>query len=105
MTVLGNVSGILNLIFFVVLLNWIAAIFASQLFRGELPQQDVNGNPLNVQFFTIWNSFIGMYQIFSSENWTAIVYSVTAADVHWNTAWIGAAFFIMWFILANCKRH
>ncbi|KAF2094858.1 calcium channel-like protein subunit Cch1 [Rhizodiscina lignyota] len=99
--VLGNMSGIINLIYFVFLLNWIGAIFASQLFRGELPTVDSQGNQLTVTFFTIWNSFIGMYQIFSSENWTTIMYSVTAAEVHFKTAWIGATFFILWFILAN----
>jgi voltage-dependent calcium channel len=93
----------LNLIYFVFLLNWIAAILASQLFRGQVPALGIDGSQLNVTFFTIWNSFIGMYQVFSSENWTSIVYSVTAADVGFNTAWIGAAFFILWFILANCK--
>jgi hypothetical protein len=41
-----------------------------------------------------------MYQVLSSENWTILMYNVTH-DVGWDTAWIGAAFFILWFILAN----
>ncbi|KAB8339248.1 hypothetical protein FH972_022182 [Carpinus fangiana] len=99
MLVLGNISGILNLILFVFLLTFLVAILASQLFRGELPQEDAQGNVIEMNFSNIWNSFLGMYQIFSSENWTAILYNVQAYDAGWKTAWIGALFFILWFIL------
>ncbi|KAK5693939.1 calcium channel protein [Elasticomyces elasticus] len=98
--VLRHVSGILNLILFVFLLTFLAAIFASQLFRGQLPLEDDQGNTVNVNFGSIYNSFLGMYQILSSENWTTILYDVTRFNVQYHTAWIGAAFFILWFILA-----
>jgi hypothetical protein len=42
-----------------------------------------------------------MYQILSSENWTTILYGVAQFSYPWNTAWISAAFIVMWFILAN----
>ena len=102
-TVLGNFAGLANLILFVFLLCFLAAIFATQIFRGELPEYDDNGDALQVSFFTIWNAFLGMYQIFSSENWTDIMYNVTSYNVIWDNGWIGAAFCILWFILANCK--
>jgi voltage-dependent calcium channel len=102
---LGTVSGLLNLILFVFLLTFLAAILASQLFRGELPREDDSGEPLEVNFYSIYNSFLGMYQILSSENWTGILYNVTNYDRYWNTAWIGAAFLILWFVLANCKSR
>ncbi|GAB7348680.1 hypothetical protein MBLNU459_g7040t3 [Dothideomycetes sp. NU459] len=101
MTVLGNFFGLTNLILFVFLLCFLVAIFASQIFRGELPYQSDSGETLVVSFFTIWNSFLGMYQIFSSENWTTIMYNVTAYNVIYDNGWIGAAFCIIWFILAN----
>ncbi|KAF2430502.1 hypothetical protein EJ08DRAFT_235692 [Tothia fuscella] len=101
MTVLGNFSGLLNLILFVFLLTFLAAILAAQMFRGSLPQQNSSGNTIKITFDSLYNSFLGMYQIFSSENWTTMVYSVTNYDVFFNTAWMGAAFFILWFILAN----
>lgn len=103
MIVLGNVSGLLNLILFVFLLTFLASIFASQLFRGEIPQQDMNNNTIRIPFFDIYNCFLGMYQIFSSENWTTILYNVTAYQQAYGTAWIGATFCILWFIFANCK--
>ena len=100
MIVLGNVSGLVNLILFVFLLTFLASIFAAQLLRGELPQQQ-DGDTLVVSFFTIYNSFLGMYQILSSENWTTIMYSITESQQPFGTAWIGAAFCILWFIFAN----
>ncbi|PNS19004.1 hypothetical protein CAC42_6099 [Sphaceloma murrayae] len=101
MVVLGNFSGLANLILFVFLLTFLAAIFATQLFRGELPALDANGEAVEVTFFTIWNAFLGMYQILSSENWTTILYNVTTYQVAVNNGWIGAAFCILWYILAN----
>jgi len=102
MIVLGNVGGLMNLILFVFLLTFLASIFASQLLRGELPFED-DGDVLPVSFFTIYNSFIGMYQILSSENWTSILYNVTSSQVDSSSSWIGASFCILWFIFANCR--
>lgn len=101
MLVFGNVTGLLNLILFVFLVSFLTAIFAVQIFRGEIPVNDPNGNPIHVTFFDIYNSFVGMYQVLSSENWTILMYNATQYDVGWDTAWIGAIFFILWFILAN----
>ena len=101
MVVFSNIVGLLNLIVFVFLLTFLTAILASQMFRGEIPQTDNSSNTIRIQFFDVWNSFIGMYQVFSSENWTTLLYNVTQYDVQWDTAWLGAIFFIMWFVFAN----
>ncbi|KAL2269870.1 hypothetical protein VTJ83DRAFT_2054 [Remersonia thermophila] len=98
--VLGNVKGIMNLMVFVFLITFLMSIFASQLFRGQIPPADSDGEPISVPFNTIYNSFLGMYQVLSSENWTDILYNVTAYTVHEKTAWIGAIFIIGWFILS-----
>lgn len=101
MVVLGNVTGLLNLIVFVFLLTFLTAIFAVQLFRGEIPSTDANGDTIHVTFANLYNSFIGMYQVLSSENWTLLMYNATGYELQWDAAWIGAAFFILWYILAN----
>ncbi|KAJ9661937.1 calcium channel protein [Neophaeococcomyces mojaviensis] len=101
MLVFGNALGLINLIVFVFLFTFLAAIMASQLFRGDIPPQDAAGGSIQVQFYDIWNSFIGMYIILSSENWTGILYNVTQFNVRWDTAWLGAIFCILWFIMAN----
>jgi voltage-dependent calcium channel len=101
MVVFGNIVGLLNLIVFAFLVTFLAAILASQLFRGEFPQTDNAGSTIHITFFTIYNCWIGMYQVLSSENWTILLYNATQFDDQWSTAWLSAVFFIMWFILAN----
>jgi hypothetical protein len=98
--VLGNASGIANLMLFVFLITFLLSIFAVQLLRGELPLS-LGGEEVQVTFSTIYNAFLGMYQVLSSENWTSILYNVTGVGRSRDSAWIGAAFFIGWFILAN----
>ena len=98
--VLGNVTGIGNLMLFVFLITFLMAIFAAQLFRGEIPAQDSQGNQIRIPFNTIYNSFLGMYQILSSENWTDVLYHVTSFTTALNIAWIGAVFLMGWFTLA-----
>ncbi|KAM0723123.1 hypothetical protein Q7P37_001323 [Cladosporium fusiforme] len=94
--VLRHVSGVLNLILFVFLLTFLAAIFATQLFRGVIDDDEAK-----VTFGTVFNSFLGMYQIFSTEDWTDMLYNVTSSSTDWGTAWVGAIFLIIWFILAS----
>lgn len=98
--VLGNITGISNLMLFVFVIALLMAIFASQLFRGEIPQFDEDGEHIEITFNTIFNSFLGMYQILTSENWTDILYNVTSYTTSLQTAWYGAIFLIGWFILA-----
>ena len=102
MVVFGDVGCLRNLSLFVFLLTFLASIFASKLFRGEIPES-ADGDTIRVPFNDIWNSFIGMYIIFSSENWTEILYTVTGYQKAYGTAWIGASFCILWFIFANCE--
>ncbi|KAI9734913.1 MAG: calcium channel protein [Cirrosporium novae-zelandiae] len=101
MVVFGNASGFINLVLFVFLLTFLVAIFAAQILRGQFPLEDSSGNTNFISFFNIYNSFIGMYQILSSENWTTLLYGATESNVGWDTAWILAGFFILWYILAN----
>ncbi|CAJ2513426.1 Uu.00g015450.m01.CDS01 [Anthostomella pinea] len=98
--VLGNATGIGNLIVFVFLITFIMAIFAVQLFRGELPLYDDGGDLVRISFYNIFNSFLGMYQILSSENWTDVLYNVTSYTTAVNSSWYGALFLIGWFILS-----
>ena len=101
MTVYSNIVGLLNLIVFVFLITFLTAILASQLFRGDVNNADQSGQTIHITFFDIYNSFLGMYQVLSSENWTSLMYTTTSFDFHWHTSWLASIFFIMWFILAN----
>ncbi|CAI7660877.1 unnamed protein product [Penicillium glandicola] len=99
--VFRNTVGLLNLIFFLFLMTFLSAIFATQLFRSQIPAEDPSGTTIMITFSNIYNSFLGMYQILSSENWTTILYNATAYTTNFNTAWISAAFLILWFIVSN----
>lgn len=99
--VLGNSSGIFNLMFFVFLMTFLVSIFASQLFRGQIPTHEPDSGEFNrVSFYTFFNSFLGMYQVLTSENWTEILYNVTSHTRHARTSWIGAIFLVGWFIVS-----
>lgn len=98
--VFRNVVGLSNLILFVFLMTFLAAIFAVQLFRGIFPTQYDSGTEIDMTFSTIYNSFLAMYQILSSENWTVILYGSTTFTTSYGTAWISAAFIIIWFTLS-----
>ncbi|THC97538.1 hypothetical protein EYZ11_002961 [Aspergillus tanneri] len=95
--VFRNAKGLLNLILFVLLITYLASIFATQLFRSQLPDDD----NVEINFGNIYNSFLGMYQILSSENWTDILFNATAYTNPFKTAWISAIFLILWFVVAN----
>lgn len=96
--VLGDASGIGNLVLFVFLITFLMAIFACELFRGEM---EVEGDAAEVNFSTTYNSFIGMYQILSSEDWTGMLFELTSISSGRGTGWIPGIFFIGWFILGN----
>ena len=99
--VFRNTVGLLNLIGFVFLITFIAAIFATQLFRRQIPSEDPDGGSIQIRFSDLYNSFLGMYQILSTENWTEILYNATAYTREYRTSWVSAIFFILWFVLAN----
>lgn len=98
--VLGNASGLLNLILFVVCAVYIVALMACQLVRGDAPRE-IYGQAQEMTFKNIFNSFLGMYQILSSENWTTILYGVQSMETLYNQAWVGAIFFIIWFVFSQ----
>jgi hypothetical protein len=96
MSVFGNMHGLANMVLFLMLVNYLAALFASQLLRGDLQSS------LAMNFGQIFTSFLAVYQVFSSENWTNVLYSAAAAEVPLGQAWVVILFFVGWFFFANC---
>ncbi|KAG8696198.1 calcium channel protein, partial [Ceratobasidium sp. 394] len=78
--VFGNMTGLANMVLFLLLTNYIAALVAVQLLRGDLPEDT------DMNYAQISLSFLGMYQIFSSENWTTILYNAVASQVRYQQA-------------------
>jgi hypothetical protein len=88
--------GLVNMSLFLILVNFIAALVAIQLLRGDMPGQD------SMNFGQLFNSYLAIYQVFSSENWTNVLYSVTQAEIPLGQAVILAIFIPSWFLFANC---
>jgi len=84
---------------FLLLANFIAALFAIQLFRSDI---DAN-NTMN--FLHVGNAFLAMYQILSSENWTNILWSTSDSQDPFHQRWIAILLCAGWLFFANCELH
>ena len=54
----GNLYGLVNMSLFLILANYLAALVAVQLLRGDMSSSD------NMNFKEIYNSFLAMYAAF-----------------------------------------
>ncbi|PWN36130.1 uncharacterized protein FA14DRAFT_160990 [Meira miltonrushii] len=98
--VFGSLSGLFNMIVFLLLMVGLASLVAVQLFRGDIPEVS-EGQTNEINFKQMWNSFLGMYQIFSSENWTTPLYSALTSEGEYKQAVISGIFMCGWFLFAN----
>ncbi|KAK8858595.1 hypothetical protein IAR55_002824 [Kwoniella newhampshirensis] len=94
-SVFGSFAGLFNMVIFLFLVNFLGALMALQLFRGDIPSGD------NLTFSQTYNSWLAMYQIFSSENWTDILYSAMGSEKLFKQEWIAAIFLCGWFLFSN----
>ncbi|KAI9433175.1 Ion transport protein-domain-containing protein [Lactarius indigo] len=95
LSVFGNMHGLANMSLFLILVNYLAALFATQLLRGDLQSSEA------MNFGQIFTSFLAIYQIFSSENWTNVLYSSAMAEIPLGQSWVVVIFIVGWFFFAN----
>lgn len=88
-----------NLLSFVLATTWIATLFAGQLIRGDAPTE-VNGNAMTITFSSWINSYLGMYQILSRENWTDILFGLTSVGRPWQR-WAVATLMAVWLTFSS----
>jgi hypothetical protein len=96
-TVSRNLYGLANMTLFLLLVNLLTALVCVELIRGDM----TDSTTLN--FGQLWNSFLAVYQIFSSENWTNVLYEGADAEISLGQAVIVTVFLSSWLIFANCK--
>ena len=96
LSVFANMHGLTNMILFLMIVNYLAALFVSQILRGDMPSTS------SMNFGEIFTSFLAIYQIFSSENWTSVLYSTAKAEIPLGQVVIVILFFVGWFFFANC---
>ena len=78
------------------LVNFLAALVAIQLIQGDMD------NSTTMNFSQLWNSFLAVYQVFSSENWTTVLYNA-AGTVALGQSIVVATFISCWLLFANCE--
>ncbi|EKM51356.1 uncharacterized protein PHACADRAFT_263446 [Phanerochaete carnosa HHB-10118-sp] len=97
LAVFGNMYGLANMSLFLLMINYITALVGIQLLRGDI-QQD--GSRF-IDWGEVFNSFLGVYQIFSSENWTNVLYDAATAEVPLRESAVVVLFICGWFFFAN----
>jgi hypothetical protein len=91
-----------NIVLFVFLSTFLVSILAVELLRGNIPEYDDKLKPIDNNFSTLFESFLGMYQILVGKDWTDILYNITASKNMNRTAWAGAMFCIFWSAITFC---
>jgi voltage-dependent calcium channel len=89
--------GLANMTLFLMLINFIASLMAVQLIRGDMSSSQTTN------FGQIFNAFLAIYQIFSSENWTVVLYNTAQAEQAVNQSVVVILFFSGWLLFANCE--
>jgi hypothetical protein len=97
LAVFGNMYGLANMALFLMIVNYIAALVAVQMLRGDF------GNDAKVTFGEVFNSFLAVYQVFSSENWSDVMYNAAMTEVPLGQTVVVIIFFAGWMLFANCK--
>ncbi|KAG7087347.1 hypothetical protein E1B28_013323 [Marasmius oreades] len=95
LAVFGNMYGLINMSLFVILANYIVALFAIQFLRGDMNDDNT------INFGEIFNAYLGVYQIFSSENWTDVLYDAADAEIRLGQTSIAVLFLSGWMLFAN----
>ncbi len=87
---------------FLLLINYLTALVGVQLLRGDV-QSGANGDGKFIIWGEIFNSFLGIYQVFSSENWTDVLYDAAQAEIPLRQSPIVILFIAGWMFFANCE--
>ena len=97
LAVFGNMYGLANMSLFLIEINLLAALFAVQLVSGDVEAGNL------IDFGTLYNTFLGIYQVFSSENWTDVLYRAAEPEVPLRQSAVVVLFFAGWMFFANCE--
>jgi hypothetical protein len=96
LAVFGNMYGMTNMILFLFLVNFIASLMGVQLLRGYMPADST------INFGNIYNAFLGMYQIFTAENWSTLLFAAAIASQPVRQSVVVILFMTGWILFANC---
>lgn len=97
--VLGNGIMIWNLSAFYFFFTFLVAIIMSVFFEGVIPSSEMDDQSFGM--FSLPNSFLSLFTIGSTENWTDILYSLQSHSVNISSSFFSSVLLIIWFILSN----
>lgn len=83
---------------FLVLINYVAALVGVQLLRGDVPMGEDLAN-----WGEIFNGFLAVYQVFSSEDWPSVLYNAAETESGLRQSAIVVLFISGWMFFANCE--
>ncbi|KAM5541612.1 hypothetical protein V8D89_004802 [Ganoderma adspersum] len=95
LAVFGNMYGLANMSLFLIEINLLAALFAVQLVSGDVKEGNL------IDFGTLYNTFLAIYQVFSSENWTDVLYTAAVPEVPLRQSAVVVLFIAGWMFFAN----
>ncbi|XP_006460371.1 hypothetical protein AGABI2DRAFT_220377 [Agaricus bisporus var. bisporus H97] len=95
LAVFGNLYGLANMSLFLILINYISALVAVQLLRGDFKKDDTTN------FGELFNAFLAIWQVFSSEDWTSVLYGAASAELHLGQALVVIVFMASWMLFSN----
>jgi hypothetical protein len=75
LSVFANLRGLANMVLFLMIVDYLAALFVAQILRGDMQSN------LAMNFGEVFTSFLAVYQTFASENWTSVLYSSAVAEI------------------------
>ena len=99
--VVGSMSALFNTIAFLVMTIFLAALMSVQLFRGDIEQSDDGTESDTFTWKQLFNGFLGVYQIFSSEGWKDLMFNVISSTKQYKQGVIAGMFIVGWFLFAN----
>ena len=86
-----NITPMIDVLL-VLLVIFMAALFSVQLVRGDIPPTDDSGEEQEMTWKQLFNGFLGVYQVFSSENWTHPLMNVLSSERRFDQAVIAGIF-------------
>ncbi|KAH3664423.1 hypothetical protein WICMUC_005808 [Wickerhamomyces mucosus] len=99
--VLRNAKTIVNLSLFYFLLLFLSSIIFSRYLEGFATEDDISSSDLQFPFHSIPNTFLGLFVITSTENWSYLMFNMEALAPNSNALFFTGILFMIWFVFSN----
>ncbi|ODV77628.1 uncharacterized protein CANTADRAFT_8070 [Suhomyces tanzawaensis NRRL Y-17324] len=97
--IIKNIRAIFDLALFYFILVFLMSIMMARYFEGVIPLDEFDD--VDFPMHTLPNSFIALYVITSTENWTDVLYPLQQYATTTSSRSFGAVFLITWFAVSN----